>query len=105
MRVVEDGLNALVALAGELDIASAPAVRACLLQLDGRGRRNIVIDLADVEFIDSTSIGVLVGGLKRCRAHDGDLRLVSPSPRTFRAIELVGLLELFGLPSHRDPDA
>ena len=50
-----------------------------------------------VDFLDSTGLGVLVGGLKRVRAHDGSLRLVCTQERILKIFDITGLDKVFGL--------
>ena len=50
-----------------------------------------------VEFVDSTGLGVLVGGLKRVRAHDGSLDLVCTRERMLRIFRITGLTKVFGI--------
>jgi anti-sigma B factor antagonist len=64
-----------VAVGGEIDVYTAPKLRDKITELVARGHYDIVVDLEAVEFLDSTGLGVLVGGLKKVRQHDGMLRL------------------------------
>jgi anti-sigma B factor antagonist len=50
-----------------------------------------------VEYLDSTGLGVLVGGLKRVRAHDGSLDLVCTQERILKIFRIAGLTEVFGI--------
>ena len=68
--------RAVVAVGGEIDVYTAPKLRDQITDLVGHGSYHIVIDLEAVEFLDSTGLGVLVGGLKKVRAHDGSLELI-----------------------------
>ena len=56
-----------------------------------------MIDLEDVDFIDSTGLGVLVGALRRARAANGDVRLVCTNPRILKVFEATGLHEVFAI--------
>ena len=60
-----------------------------------RGLSSIRIDLADVTFLDSTGLSVLISGLKRCRAAGGELRLLSPRPNVRKVLEITGLTDVF----------
>src|SRR6267378_8498675 len=86
----------LVAVDGEIDVASSPQLRQELISLIDRGARSIVLDLHSMSFIDSSGLGVLVGALKRLREHTGDaivLRGMQDPVR--RVFEITGLTELF----------
>jgi anti-sigma B factor antagonist len=80
---------------GEVDVYSAPRLREMLVEMVTEGRRQIVADLEGVDFLDSTGLGVLVGGLKRLRSNDGDLRLVCTQPRILKIFEITGLTTVF----------
>ena len=80
---------------GEVDIYTAPRLRERLIELVSQGRHQIVVDLEQVEFLDSTGLGVLVGGLKRVRSHDGDLSLVCTQSRILKVFEITGLDKVF----------
>ena len=67
------------------------------------GSYNIVIDLEAVEFLDSTGLGVLVGGLKKVRAHDGSLELVCSQERLLKIFRITGLAKVFVIHDSVDP--
>lgn len=85
----------VVAASGEIDVATAPVLRDRLTELIAAGARRIVVDLEDVDFIDSTGLGVLVGGVRQARTQDGDLRLVCTNARLLKVFEATGLHEVF----------
>jgi anti-sigma B factor antagonist len=66
----------VVEVSGEIDVYTAPKLREALLSLVDSGTYRLIVDMSGVEFLDSTGLGVLVGGLKRVRAHDGAIDLV-----------------------------
>ncbi len=76
----KDGIE-VVTVAGEIDIYTAPRLRELLIDLAGKGSYQLVVNLDKVGFLDSTGLGVLVGGLKRVRAHGGSLDLVCTQER------------------------
>jgi anti-sigma B factor antagonist len=82
---------------GEVDIYTAPRLRERLIELVGQGKYRIVVDLEAVDFLDSTGLGVLVGGLKRVRSHDGDLSLVCTQSRILKVFEITGLTKVFSI--------
>ncbi len=86
---------AVLAVKGEVDVYTAPRLRERLVELATQGRRQIVVDLEGVEFLDSTGLGVLVGGLKRLRSNDGDLGLVCTQSRILKVFEITGLTKVF----------
>jgi anti-sigma B factor antagonist len=87
----------VLAVNGEVDVYSAPRLRERLVDLVSQGHRQIVVDLEGVDFLDSTGLGVLVGGLKRLRSHGGDLSLVCTQPRILKVFEITGLTTVFSI--------
>jgi anti-sigma B factor antagonist len=88
---------AVVSLEGELDLAAAPQLRECLVGLVEGGATDIVLDVARLDFIDSTGLSVLVMALNRTRAVDGSTVLRNPSHSVMRLLEITGLLAVFGI--------
>ena len=76
--------STVVAVGGEIDVYSAPKLREKLISLVESGSYHLIIDMEAVEFLDSTGLGVLVGGLKRVRAHDGWIDLVCTQGRILK---------------------
>jgi anti-anti-sigma factor len=85
----------IATLSGELDIASAPALREQLLSLL-RAASHLILDLSAVEHADASGLAVLVGSERRARLLGGSLRLAAPSP------EVAGVLSATGLDQHLD---
>jgi anti-sigma B factor antagonist len=92
----------VLTVTGEVDVYSAPRLREKLVELVSEGHRQIVADLEAVDFLDSTGLGVLVGGLKRLRSNDGDLRLVCTQARILKVFEITGLTSVFRIASTVD---
>ncbi len=99
----DEGTTRVVAVRGELDLHTAPRLRARLHDAIGAGHTDLVVDLPDLSFIDSTGISVLVDAMKQAGRHDGRLVLRAPTPWTRRVLEIAGLLELFGLDGQPPP--
>lgn len=82
-------------LAGEVDVYSAPKLRDAIAESISVGRHDVVVDLTEVAFLDSTGLGVLVGGLKRVRGVGGSLVLVGPRERVVKVFNMTGLDRVF----------
>jgi anti-sigma B factor antagonist len=92
----KDGIE-IVNVEGEIDVYTAPRLRELLIELVNNGKHQIVVNMEKVEFLDSTGLGVLVGGLKRVRAHDGSLDLVCTQERILKIFRITGLTKVFGI--------
>ena len=93
----------VLAVKGEVDVYTAPRLREKLVELVSQDKLQVIVDLEGVDFLDSTGLGVLVGGLKRLRSHDGDLGLVCSQPRVLKVFEITGLTKVFEI--HNSLDA
>ena len=91
-----DGIE-VIDVRGEIDMYTAPRLRELLIDLVSKGSYQLVVNLDKVGFLDSTGLGVLVGGLKRVRAHDGSLDLVCTQQRILKIFRITGLTEVFGI--------
>jgi anti-sigma B factor antagonist len=85
----------VIAVTGEIDVATAPQLREALHGVIAQGHATVVLDLLGVTFLDSTALGVLVGGLKRCRELDGELHIVVTDGRIKKIFEITGLNKVF----------
>jgi anti-sigma B factor antagonist len=81
----------IVALGGDLDIASAPIVRERLLSLLRPGACRLVIDMSAVRYADASGLAVLVNTQRRAVLLGGGLRLAAPSPEVARILIATGL--------------
>jgi anti-anti-sigma factor len=77
----------ILAVTGEIDLASSPDLTACLDALDG----TVVVDLTGVTFLDSSGMGALVAARKRLQAGGGDLSVREPRDNVRGALEATGL--------------
>jgi anti-sigma B factor antagonist len=82
---------AVLQVTGEVDVETAPALRERIRELAAKGAVHLIADLGQVDFLDSTGLGVLVGGLKRLREAGGSLALVIRTPRILRVFQITGL--------------
>ena len=92
-----EGDRTVVVVGGEIDVYTAPKLREQLIDLVNKGKFHLLVDMEKVEFLDSTGLGVLVGGLKRVRAHDGSLELVCTQERILKIFRITGLTKVFGI--------
>ena len=93
---VEDlGDISLISLVGEVDVYTAPMLKDALNSLVERGRYHIVVDLGKVIFLDSTGLGVLVGGLKKVKSNQGELGIICNQERILRVFRITGLTKVF----------
>ena len=86
--------RAVVALRGELDVADAASVAAALTALAARARE-LIVDLAGLEFIDSSGLAALVTARKQARQAGGDLLLAAPQDQVLRVLAATGLTGVF----------
>ena len=94
--------NYVISLAGEVDLYTAPEFKQQLLEVIGQGGKHVVVDFSDTTFIDSTTLGVLVGGVKRLRSNDGQLSLVCSDRNITKIFEITGLDRVFTIYPTRD---
>ncbi len=95
MHVV-DGMQ-VFELSGSLDIATSPTVRASLLDASARGDHRLIVDLTNVDFLDSTGLGALIGAQRRAKEFDGEVRLVVKEGQIVRLLRITGLLKIFAV--------
>ncbi len=97
LDVTDSNGVSVLTVRGEVDVYTAPRLRERLVELAGEGKYRVIVDLEQVDFLDSTGLGVLVGGLKRLRTHDGDLQLVCTQHRILKVFEITGLTKVFSI--------
>jgi anti-sigma B factor antagonist len=97
ISVRDDDDAVTLTVEGEVDVATAPALRDELYRLIDRGTKRIVVDLGGMDFIDSTGLGVFVGALKRSREGGGELELRSLKPAARKIFDITGLSSAFNI--------
>ena len=79
-----------------------PSSSQQLLDVIAKGAKEVVVDFSNTTFIDSTTLGVLVGGVKRLRTNDGQLSLVCSDRNITKIFEITGLDRVFTIYPTRD---
>ncbi|MCP3822227.1 STAS domain-containing protein [Streptomyces sp. A3M-1-3] len=93
-----DGPLALVTATGQIDIDTAPALRARALELIAAGHPHLILDLGGVTFCDSSGFNALIGILRCANDADGSLALAAVPDRLSRMLDLTGVSRL--MPSY-----
>jgi anti-sigma B factor antagonist len=97
-----DSETHVIELGGEVDLYTAPELKERMVELIESGKKQIVVDLSKATFIDSTTLGVLVGGVKRLRPAGGSLALVCTDQNITKIFEITGLDRVFPIHESRD---
>ncbi|MFA4965359.1 MAG: STAS domain-containing protein [Thermoleophilia bacterium] len=92
----------VVALGGEVDLYTAPRFKECMLELLDAGVVRLVVDFSAVSFVDSTALGVLIGGVRRANAAGGAMALVVTSRPVARVLAITGLDRVFSIHATRE---
>lgn len=85
----------VVRVSGEVDLYTAPRLRQWLIDLVSDGATHLVVDLDQVEFLDSTGLGVLVRGRNQMRAQEGTFTLVCTQERILKIFRITGFDQVF----------
>jgi len=91
-----DGIAAL-SVAGEADLYTAPELRAALASAIDEGARGVVVDLSKTTFLDSTTLGVLMGAVRRLRASGGEIAIVCRDQRINKIFEITLLDQILAI--------
>lgn len=88
---VDKGTHVVLAPEGKVNLVAAPPLKARIEDLVASGRARLVVDLQAVDFIDSSGLGALIGGLKVARKEGGDLRIAAPTTQVRAVLKLTNL--------------
>ena len=91
----DHGPWAIVDVQGEVDMFTAPKLRERLVQVIDQGHHQVVVNLEGVTFMDSTGLGVLIGGLRRVKEREGEMALVCTNRPVLRVLTITGLHNVF----------
>lgn len=96
IRTESDGEACVIVVRGEIDVYTSSGLRERIVgAIDEEGCTDLIVDLQDVGFIDSSGLGVLVGGLRRARERGGALRLVCTRESILKTFRITGLDKVF----------
>lgn len=96
------GERALVVVRGEVDIYTAPQLHEAFDEAIDAGAHDLLVDLSEVDFIDSTGLGVLIGATKRLQPRGGALAMVCPQEKICRVFQITGLDRVLAMHASRD---
>ncbi|WP_080848787.1 anti-sigma factor antagonist [Cytobacillus gottheilii] len=88
-----------IKVSGEIDAYTAPKLRENLFPLAEKEGVQMVVNLSDVSYMDSTGLGVFVGVFKNVRANNGEFKIVGLSERLKRLFEITGLADIIDINS------
>lgn len=97
LKTENQGETLVFVLSGSLDLATAPTVRAALLDATEKAQHNLVVDLAQLDFLDSTGLGVLIGAHRRTAERNGSFRVVISDGPISRLLNITGLIAVFSV--------
>jgi len=89
-----NGTVQLFRLTGNLDVATSPTLRAALMEAAEHEDHSIVVDLTQLEFLDSTGLGALIGAHRRASERKGSFRIVAHEGQILRLLRITGLLDV-----------
>ncbi|MBB6451275.1 anti-sigma B factor antagonist [Geomicrobium halophilum] len=87
---------------GEIDAYTAPQLKEALMPLVEKQEAYVIVDLEEVNYIDSTGLGIFVGALKAADQHNSTMRLVSLNDRVKRLFSITGLDEVIDIAEKRE---
>jgi len=85
----------VIELKGEIDLSTSPAFKETVYEIIESGKRDIIIDLDGLEFMDSTGLGVLVAALKKTSMEGGSIRLICSKRNILKVFTITGLDKVF----------
>jgi anti-sigma B factor antagonist len=97
INIAEEAEKSTVLLSGEIDAYTAPQLKDALIPLTTERGKTAVVDLGNVNYMDSTGLGVFISALKSTKEHDSHLRLINIQDRVFRLFKITGLDEIIDI--------
>ncbi|HVF75011.1 MAG TPA: STAS domain-containing protein [Acidimicrobiales bacterium] len=97
VRPVADATCTTVAVGGDVDTYTSPELVRALDEVVRAGASEVVVDVAEVTFIDSSGLAALIGGAKQARSHGASLKVTRADASVRRLFEIAGLNEILGV--------
>lgn len=97
MEVKEEENKSIVILSGEIDAYTAPKLKDTLLPLTTTAEHTVEVDLGDVNYMDSTGLGVFISALKSTKENSSHMQLVDLQERVYRLFSITGLIEVMDI--------
>jgi anti-sigma B factor antagonist len=95
LSVAHEDAGVVVLVGGDLEFGTAATLRSTLIDLAQRGHNPVVVDLSQLDFIDSSGLSLLVQAKQRIESQGHEFALRNPTERVQRVLEISGLVELF----------
>lgn len=99
IRVEQLDNDQILKISGEVDAFTAPKLRDAIIPLTEKENTNVIVDLSDVSYMDSTGLGVFIGALKSSRGNGSSLKLQGLTDRVERLFQITGLSEIIDIQS------
>lgn len=97
IELADHGPQITVYVSGEIDIYTAPDLKSNLLPLTKEKGKEVTVDLSNVNYMDSTGIGVFISALKSTKENESSLELVNLQATVLRLFEITGLNEIMDI--------
>lgn len=97
INVIDEGQKSIVKLAGEIDIYTAPKLKEALMPHTKNENNVLIVDLAEVDYMDSTGLGVFISVLKSTRENDSSFKIINLQERVLRLFTITGLDEIMDI--------
>lgn len=95
VRTAVHGDRVVVSVGGEIDVYTANSLREALTRVIGPGRADLIVDLTEVTFMDSTGLGVLIGSVRQVREHGGRVQLVVAEGNVVNLMRITAVTQVF----------
>lgn len=94
ISTLEEANKTIVQLNGEVDVYTAPLLKETLTPISKQPNIEVIIDMSQVQYIDSTGLGIFIGALKTTHVNNSTLKLTGVNERIGRLLTITGLDEV-----------